>query len=151
MYLAFEIDRMRVVHAVDVPTELLARAPKDLQSLPLDGPGLVAVRPFASETEKAEATMAALQGLELGFRPDLWVSYGQTTSQVRAASVPLAALMDKYPAWRPALLAAVEQQGTPIETVRYLPMHARTAFWTVLLDGPSLVPFAYLPLDPYTP
>ena len=50
VHLVFEYHRMAVVHAVDVPPDLLAKAPTDLQTLPLTGPTLLSLRPLqASE------------------------------------------------------------------------------------------------------
>jgi hypothetical protein len=48
VHLAFEIDRFRVIHAVDVPVEMMEQAPPELQSLPLFGQSVLAVRPFRS-------------------------------------------------------------------------------------------------------
>ena len=66
VHLVFEIDRFRVVHAVDVESALLKRATPELQQLPLMGPTLLSVRGFKDSKESFDATMAALQGLELG-------------------------------------------------------------------------------------
>ena len=52
VHLAWELDRMRVIHAVDVPQELLEHAPDGLKSLPWTGPTPVAVRPFRSTARK---------------------------------------------------------------------------------------------------
>ena len=35
VHLAFEIDRFRVIHAIDVPAEMLPQAPEGMRSLPL--------------------------------------------------------------------------------------------------------------------
>lgn len=151
VYMVFEIDRLRVVNAVDVADELLPQAPVGLRLLPQWGPGLVAVRPFASETEKAEATMAALQGVELGFRPDFWQPYGEATPQIQFAAKPVSELIEQHPAQADELRSLITRAGKEVENVRYLPLHARQAFWTALLDGETLIPFAYLALDPYEP
>lgn len=150
VYLAFEIDRMRVVHAVDVSPQLLSRAPKNMQSLPLYGPKLIAVRSFSSEIEKAEATMAALQGVELGFRPDFWIPYDSARADVLLASKSLNELLTRKPSVRTQLDLAVKSMDLPTGVaLRYLPLHGRSEFWTVLIDADNAKPLAYLPLDPY--
>ena len=53
VHLAFEIDRFRVVHRVDIPSELENRVPPGIAFAPLTGPTLVAVRPFRDEQERA--------------------------------------------------------------------------------------------------
>ena len=82
VHLVFEYDRFRVVHAVDVPTELLMKTPPDLTALPLLGPPLLSLRPFRDGAEQVEATLAALNGLPLSARPDLWQPYASAKAQV---------------------------------------------------------------------
>ena len=38
VHMVFEIDRFRVVHAIDVPEELLAKTPAGIDPLPITGP-----------------------------------------------------------------------------------------------------------------
>ena len=47
-HLVFEFDRLRVVHSVDIPEELLARTPPGIDAEPWHGPTPLAVRPFRS-------------------------------------------------------------------------------------------------------
>lgn len=151
VYMAFEVDRLRVVHAVDVPPELLAKAPEGFQQLPLTGPGWVAVRPLTDSNERMEATFAALQGLQLAFRPDLWMPYAQAHDAMRQAAKPLSELMEREPQFRPAILQALERHSASPSEVVYLPLVGRTAFWTALFRTNTLEPLAYLPIDPYGP
>jgi hypothetical protein len=51
---------------------LLNRVPPDIDALPLTGPKLLSLRLFRDVNEKMDATMAALDGLSLSARPDLW-------------------------------------------------------------------------------
>jgi hypothetical protein len=97
VHLVFEIDRFRVVHAIDVPPELLNRAPDGLKQLPLTGPTLLSVRAFKDGNESFDATMTALQGLQLGARPDLWQSYEKARPQILARARPLAELKTRFP------------------------------------------------------
>ncbi|HVY07428.1 MAG TPA: pilus assembly protein, partial [Burkholderiales bacterium] len=48
VYVVFEYDRFRVVHAIEVPDSLLPKAPPALRSLPLFGTRVLALREFAS-------------------------------------------------------------------------------------------------------
>jgi hypothetical protein len=48
VHLVFEFDRFRVVHAVDVPVDLLGQQPKEVNAMPWLGPTLLAVRPSAA-------------------------------------------------------------------------------------------------------
>ena len=148
-HLVFEFDRFRVVHAVEIPEELLPRAPAGLQTLPLGGPTLLAVRPFNSANEKAEATMAAIAGLQLAMRPDLWQAYPAAQARVLQAALSLAQLRQRYPDQGELIDGAVQATGQPEVQLRYLPMQSRKASWTVLLDARTAQPVGYLPLDAF--
>ena len=51
VHLAFEYQRLNVVHAADIDPETLPQAPPALQSLPLTGPTLLSLRPFKDASE----------------------------------------------------------------------------------------------------
>lgn len=149
VYLVFEIDRFRVVQAVDVPVELLDKAPAHLRQLPATGPRLVAVRPFQDMQEKTDVTLAALQGLNIGSRPDLWMDYAPAVPNVLAAAKPLETLFALAPGNRGAVLAALRQVGRSASELVYLPLVSRSTFWTVVLDAKTAEPLVFLPIDAF--
>lgn len=151
VYLAFEVDRFRVIHAVDVPASLLPMAPPGFQSLPVMGPRRVAVRPFRDEQERIDATLAALSGVFLGARPDLWMHYEHATRNVLKQAMPIDELMSKEPAQRALIVQAIDAARVLQTEVSYLPLAGRQDFWTVLINARTGEPFAYLPIDPYQP
>ena len=149
VHLVFEIDRFRVVHAVDVPLEELAQADPRIQALPLMGPSLLTLRPFKSENEKMEATMAALQGIALAARPDLWLPYEGGISSVLQVAQPLRVLKAKFPDRQAQIDEAVAKTGRQTDALMYVPMVGRDTFWTVFIDPITAQVLAYLPLDPF--
>jgi len=149
VHLVFEIDRFRVVHAVDVDPQLLPLAPKDIDTLPLTGPSLLALRPFRNAQEGADATMAALQGVHLASRPDLWQAYASAVPVVLQAARPVAALKARFAAQSDAIDALIRAAGHDPQTVRYLPLVARKSYWTVLIDPRTAQPLAFMPLDSF--
>ncbi|WP_302174780.1 TfpX/TfpZ family type IV pilin accessory protein [uncultured Hydrogenophaga sp.] len=149
VYMAFEIDRFRVVHAVDVDPGLLAQAPEQWRDLPLGRPQLVAVRPFRSAEERADATFAALSGVNLGARPDFWMPYADAVAAVKAEAKPLSELLQRKPDARPAAEAMAQKLGRPVDGLLYLPVAGRNLFWTALIDPATGMPLEYLPVDPY--
>jgi hypothetical protein len=149
VHLVFEYDRFRVVHAIDVPPELMNRAPENIDAMPLTGPTLLALRPFRDEREKSEATLAALQGLMLGARPDLWQSYADARQRVLQAAKPVAALKQRYASKTAEIDAAIARTGRPAATLLYLPIVGRQSSWTVLLDPSTAEVLAFLPLDSF--
>ncbi len=149
VHLAFEIDRFRVVHAIDVPTEMLPQAPEAMRSLPFYGPTLIAVRPFHNPQESFEATMAALQGAHLGARPDLWQPYAEARERVLAAARPVSELMQRFPDSAGLIDRTVRDARRSPDSLRYLPLVGRKSAWTVLLDATSAEVVGFIPLDSF--
>lgn len=95
------------------------------------------------------ATLAALQGLSLSARPDLWQSYGAATSEIRQAAKPVAELKARFPLQATAIDAVIAKAGHAPESLVYLPMVGRKSFWTVLLDPVTAEVVAFMPLDSF--
>ncbi|KQT12374.1 TfpX/TfpZ family type IV pilin accessory protein [Ramlibacter sp. Leaf400] len=150
VHLVFEIDRFRVVHRVDIPPELESKTPPGIVVAPLGRPTVLSTRDFHSEKEKFEFTMAALQGIHLGARPDLWEPYAAGRDRILGAAKPLSDLKRRFPQQAAVVDDAVRQIHRDAATLRYLPMMARKAEgWTVLLDDRTAEILGFLPLDSF--
>lgn len=149
VYTVFEYDRFRVVHAVEVPAELMPKALPGLQSLPFTGPGLLALREFKAGNEKFDMTMAALQGASLAAQPELWQPYAEAVPRVLKEAKPLQALMARLPKDAAALSAAAKAAGRDPQSLVYLPMIGRKTFWTVLLDPITGAELGFVPVDSF--
>jgi hypothetical protein len=150
VHMVFEIDRFRVVHLIDIPSELESRAPAGIEVSPWTGPTVIAARPFRDDKEKFDATMAALQGVQIGARPDFWQPYEQAREAVLKAAKPVARLQSRFPQRAAEIDAALKQAGRTAADTSYLPLIARKAeAWTVLLDARTAAIVGYLPLDSF--
>ncbi len=149
VHLVFEIDRFRVVHAIEILPELLDKTPQGIEPLPLTGPTLLAVRPFNNEKESLDATLAAIQGAQLAFRPDLWQPYLEAMPQVLQVARPVAALKNRFPERVAEMDRVILAAGAKPENVVYLPMLARSYSWTIFLDAGNARVIATMPLDPF--
>lgn len=148
-HLVFEFDRFRVVHVVDVPVDLLDRAPPGVDVLPLGGPTLLAVRPFRDEKEKFDATLVALQGIPLGARPDLWQRYEDARAAVLQAGRPLAELQARFPQRAGEIDGLLRELGRSPAGTLWVPMAARKVFWTVLVDATTAQVVGFVPVDSF--
>ena len=149
VHMVFEYKNFRVVHAVDVPPELLPQTPAGVEALPLTGPTLLGLRPFKDSKESLDATMAALQGLTLSSRPDLWQPYEKSVPEVLKVAKPVTELKVRFADQAAAIDRVLTQAGrTPHNTV-YVPMAGRKSFWTVFLDASSAQVVATIPLDSF--
>ncbi len=152
VHLVFELDRFRVVHAIEVPDDELTQAPPGLQRLPWTGPTLLSMRPLQPGKEKIDMTLAALSGLPLGARPALWQEYAQGKSQIIAAAKPLDNLKARFPAQTKAINAALKSSagaGLSAASLGYLPMAGRDKYWTALLDLNTTEVIAFVPIDSF--
>ncbi len=149
VHTVFEYDRLRVVHAVDVPRELLGKAPPGITALPVTGPTLLSLRPMSVQ-ENVEMTIAALGGVSLSARPELWQTYEAGRAAVLTAARPAAELPQRFPAQSAEIARAVARTGRAAEALAYLPVAARKdTFWTALIDRQDARVLTYLPLDSF--
>jgi hypothetical protein len=150
VHMVYEIDRFRVVHQVEIPLELLDRTPAGIEAIPLGAPTLLSLRPFRSEQEKVDFTMAALGGVHLAARPDLWEPYEAGRERILAEAKPVSELKSRFPARAAEVDEALRKAGGDPARAAYLPLIARKAeAWTVLLDAGSAKVIGYVPLDSF--
>lgn len=150
VHMVFEVERFRVVHQVEIPLELVDRAPKGIDIAPLGGPTLLSLRPFRSNEESISFTMEALQGVPLSARPDLWQPYEAGRADILKAAKTVAQLKSRFPQRSAEIDAAVRAGGGDPGRASYLPLVARKAdVWTVLLDAGTARVLGYIPLDSF--
>ena len=149
VHLVFEFDRFRVVHAIDVPSDLMDKVPAGIDALPLGGPTLLSVRPFRDRKEETEATLVALQGIALGARPDLWQPYAAGRARVLQAARPVEQLKARFGPSAAQIDAVLLRTGRNAGNTVYLPLAGRKAFWTAFVDPATADVVAYMPLDSF--
>ena len=149
VHLVFEVDRFRVVHAIDVPPELLSKVSPLVNAMPLTGPTLLSVRSAKNAKEQEEVTMQELAGLPLGARPDFWQPYAVAIPAVLKAAKPVALLKSRFVNRANDIDRAIASTGRAPQSLVYLPMMGRKDFWTVLIDPVTADVLAYLPLDSF--
>lgn len=150
VHMVFEYDRFRVVHQVEIPMELESRTPPGIEVAPWAGPTLLSIRPFRDEAEKMELTLAALGGVHLAARPDLWQTYESGRTAILAAARPVSDLKARFAPQTAEIDRVVQESGGDPAHAAYLPLIARKAEgWTVLLDSSSAKVLGYLPLDSF--
>jgi hypothetical protein len=149
VHMVFEIDRFRVVHAIEIDPELLPKTPAEINALPLTGPTLLGLRPFKNGQEKMEATLAALQGLQLGTRPDLWQPYEQSVPDILKAAKPVGLLKLHLATQAADIDRVLSGAGRTEENTVYLPLVGRKSFWTVFLDSKTAQVVSTMPLDSF--
>ena len=148
VHLVFEVSRFTVVHAVDIPPEWLAKAPPELQQLPLLGPTSLSIREFKNNAEQTDATMTAMAGLAVGAQASLWQSYEKGSNQVLAIARPLAELKTRFPASVDDIDKALRSVAKGM-VVGYVPLIGRDKAWTVFVNLKTAEVLAFAPLDSF--
>jgi hypothetical protein len=149
VHLVFELDRFRVVHAIEVPEELIGRQAAQVDPLPWLGPTMLAVRPFKSSDESFDATMGALNGLPVSARRDLWQPYEAAKPRVLQAAMPASQLKTRFRERAGEIDAVLKAAGRSAEATSYLPLVGRKVFWTAFIDPVSADVVAFMALDPF--
>lgn len=149
VHMVFEYKNFRVVHAIDVPPELLSQTPTGIDALPLTGPTMLGLRPFKDSKESLDATMAALQGVTLASRPDLWQPYEKSVPEVLKVAKPVTELKVRFADQAPDIDRVLKQAGRTAQNTVYVPLAGRKSFWTVLLDASTAQVVATVPLDSF--
>jgi hypothetical protein len=149
VHIVFEVDRLSVVHAVEIDPEFLEKTPPGITALPLNGPTRLSLRPFKDNQEKLEATLAALQGVPLAGRPDLWQPYAYAIPDILKAARPVRELKARSKDQSEAIDRLLRAEARNPETLLYLPLVGRKTFWTAFLDPVTADVVATFPLDPF--
>ena len=149
VHLVFEIDRFRVVHAIDIEPGLLNRAPKGINAMPWTGPSVLSVRAFKDSNESLDATMAALQGANIGARPDLWQSYAAGVPDVLRVAKPVADLKTRFPGRASEIDQTLQKVAKSSQALLYVPLAGRKDFWTVFVEPVTAEIVATMPLDSF--
>lgn len=142
---ALEVDRLRVVRAIDLVDADLNKAPPEWRDLPWKGVHLLATRAPA-EGEKLEAIDFGLAGIDLGMRPEFWLPADRTAALLAQAAKPLAELQRRYPERAAELLEYVADTGLAAEQLKFLPLLARSSDWVALVDRDGKV-VGHAPFD----
>ncbi|MFM2111476.1 MAG: hypothetical protein RLZZ271_136 [Pseudomonadota bacterium] len=149
VYLSFEYTRFRVVHAIDVRTDLLDKALPEFRSLPLTGPRIIGLREPIDIKEKNDTAFEAMAGQSTTARPDFWQPYEKSIPEILKAAKPVSELLQRLPDSGAVLQPILQSSGKAPSQLVYLPCNARQHFWTVLLDAQTAQFIALAPVDSF--
>jgi hypothetical protein len=93
--------------------------------------------------------MAALQGVQLGARPDLWEPYAAAKPRVLKAAKPVTELKSRFRQRAGEIDATLAALRRKPDSTLYLPLVGRKAFWTAFVDPVTADVVGFMPLDPF--
>lgn len=148
VHVVFEVDRLRVVSAVDIDSADLPQASPELRVLPWTGPTWLSVRAPRDSDELLNSVELSLAGKEPSVRPGWWQSYSEGVPDMLKRARPLDLLASARSAQRPLLDKAVKEAGVDVADLVWLPLVSRRSMeWIVLLHRTTGQPLAYAPID----
>lgn len=143
--MVFEVDRFRVIAAVDVYTPELDKARPEYRSLPATGPWLLGTRAARAGQEQADALFKGVAGVDIGQRPIFWQPYADSMKDAAARARPVERLLKQYPQRESELRKRLLKMKADPSTARFLPLVAR-GDWVAILDTTGVL-LGYLQVD----
>lgn len=146
VYMVHEVDRFRVITAVDLAADDLAAAPEPYRTLPIAGPELIGTRRSAPGADQLKSVLLALEGKDLAQRPDHYQPFELSRKEALERARPIDELLQKHPQQRQEILRIVTQTGKAPQALLYIPVVARQQ-WVALVDAHTADILAYAPFD----
>jgi len=143
----FEVDRFRVVTHNEVLHAELPQALPEMRRLSLTGPRILAARTAQNGEEKFKAIELALQGYDTGTRPTFWRPYSEFSTSVLQRARPLTDLYLHYPDHAEELDREIAKLKRNPGDLKFLPLMAREANWSVLIDKNTAEIVGFVPYD----
>jgi hypothetical protein len=144
--MVFEVDRFRVITAVEVVASELPQAKSEYQQLPLTGPWLLGTRKIGSSAEAIDATIKGMNGADLAQRPLFWQPYAASSEQAFKRARPVSRLLSQYPAMAGDIQNKLRELNVDAAQAKFLPLAVRFGNWSVVLDQTGK-PVHFVPVD----
>lgn len=149
VHMVFELNRFKVVHAVEIPRSELAKSPVGIEALPMTGPTLLSLRAFKSESEKVDFTFADFAGVGMSSRPDMWQPYASALPEILKEAKLVSQLKIRFASKTSDIDRVLREAGGNPQTALYLPLIGRNQYWTVFVDPVDAHILTAMPLDPF--
>lgn len=146
VYLVYAVDRFVLVTAKDLDPKDIAKATDpEFKRLPLGPPSYIAAALPRDPKEQLGLLMSALGGKDLQLYPRYYVPYAQQAQNALKHAKDVEILLKRDPR---AVKSYLDSAGRSSETVRFLPLRARTDA-AVLIDATSGNPLDIVKVDPW--
>ena len=148
VYLVYEVDRFKVVHAQELTPDDLALAPAALQKLPLVGVQTIGLREASSGADKLSSLDLEIAGKGLYLQTNWWQPLSEANLEsMRQHGQSIAALRQRPSFDVASLDKSLRALGLKEEDVIALPLVTPATSGSVLLRRQNLRLVGYLPVD----
>lgn len=149
IYLAYELDRFRVVSQADIEPQAFADKPSHIPPAGWTGPKLIAVRVAQPDgADYLSQVELSVNGTETVHRPDRWDTYENQKSLAVKKSIAIEVLKKKHPDRADFVMAELKRLRLDSASTRWLPVQSRRSTgWVALIDSTTGTVRGFLPLD----
>ena len=148
VYLVYEIDRFKVVHAQELTPDDLSLAPSALQKLPLAGVKIIGLRKAANSADKLSSLDLEIAGKGLYLQTNWWQPLSEENFESMRQRGQSVESLRQQPSFDSASLAkSLRASGLREEDVIALPLVTPATSGSLLLSRQSLQLVGYLPVD----
>jgi hypothetical protein len=150
VFLVAAVDRFSVVSASDIDASDLAAGPKpEFRSLSWTGPRVVGAEVPSEKTDRLATAMSAMAGKDIDHMPRYFVDYADAARGILDHAKPIDALKTNDDVERAALDEAVRKTGLSRDALVWVPLMARKANLTMLLDAKTGAPVRPVAVNPW--
>lgn len=149
MYLAYEVDRFRVVTQADLEPEEIEKGVSAMGTRVGGSPIVIGVQVAqVDDPDYLSQLQLSLNGQEAAFRTDRWRPYTNFKAQVLERSHGMAALYAKHPEAAFKIAAAISMTNKSADELKWLPIQSRkSTAWTALVSSATAQVVGYVELD----
>lgn len=149
VFLAFEVDRFRVISAAEISEKDLSNARPPFQKLSVLGPIVIAVEvPKPGDPSYLQSIELTLGGLEPSLRPSLWRSYDEQREFVKRKLRSLTELKLRHQEKQALIDSEIAKTGIPEAELGYLPVVGRgSSGWIALISRSQTNLLAFVEVD----
>lgn len=147
LYLVHEVDRFKVITALDIDVGAISALPKNLQQRAWTGPITVAIRsPKSDQERKAVLFESILGGRDYAERPDFYIPYDHAAGiKALERAHPLAHFLEKHPQQQESVQKLASDKKIDFEKLFYVPVTGRQD-WVAVLSSQGQIE-GFLPGD----
>jgi hypothetical protein len=149
-FIVARVDRFVVVSANDLDAEDFAKAPRaEFRSAPWTGPKVIGAAIPTNTAQRNELLFSSVGGKDLEKFPQYYADYAEVAPVLLAHAKPLGDLRKKLPQSAAITDAYLSRHDLRDENVVWVPLDARRASMTMLLDHETGRPLQALAIDPW--
>lgn len=149
-FIVANVDRFSLVTANEIDPADYAKAKRaEFTSAPWAGPRIIGALPPTDIEERNRIVLAGPGGKDIDVMPQYYVDYAETSKDLLRRAKTIDELTRAHTDARAAIDTWLHEHQRSADDVKWVPLSARRATLTMLLDGRTGAPLDALPINPW--